>query len=478
MKTVKTCPFACVHTKIFCIFVRKFCSFDNWIDLITIMKYLYEKYKQHPVIVTDSRMVEPGAMFFALKGTSFDGNRFAASALEAGCACAVVDEKEYVVEGDNRYILVEDVLSTLQQLAAYHRQQLTIPVLQITGTNGKTTTKELISAVLSKKYNTLFTQGNLNNHIGVPRTLLRICPEHEIAVIETGANHPGEIAFLCQLVQADYGLITNVGRAHLEGFGSFEGVKRTKGELYDDLAARRKTVFLNAMDDDLRQMAEERGGALMADGPVMKVEPYVEGRVEDCSSYLVIQWREDDFSPWHTVRTHLVGAYNITNIRAAVTVGLFFGISAADIDAAIAGYVPTNSRSEFRDTGRNRLIVDAYNANPSSMQAALTNFGMMDVAHKMVILGDMRELGEDSEPEHRRIIERLAADGVKKAWLVGEEFRKVLSSCRMDVRDIDICTFSDVEEVKKALQEQPLEDYTLLIKGSNGMKLYQLPEWL
>lgn len=447
---------------------------------------IYEIYKAHPVVTTDNRQCEQGAMFFALKGASFDGNQFAASALEAGCAYAVVDEKEYAPEGDARYILVDDVLSTLQQLAQYHRQQLTIPVLQITGTNGKTTTKELVSAVLSRKYNTLFTQGNLNNHIGVPRTLLRIRPEHEIAVIETGANHPGEIDFLCGMVQADYGLITNVGRAHLEGFGSFEGVKKTKGELYDDLAKRGKMVFLNAFDDDLMAMVEKAFGKIdaisLASHECENVMPYVEGRVEDCSSFLRIQWRKEVDMPWHTVQTHLVGAYNIANIRAAITVGLYFGVDEADINQAIADYQPTNSRSEFRETAHNKLIVDAYNANPSSMNAALTNFAMMNVPQKMVILGDMRELAANSEQEHRSIIERLVKDGVELAWLVGEEFCKVVKENPQPSAEstdgVQIRTFAHVDEVKAELQAHLISGRTILIKGSNGTKLFQLPELL
>lgn len=416
-------------------------------------------------------------MFFALKGASFDGNTFAAKALEAGCAYAVIDEAEYQVEGDERYILVDDVLQTLQELAAYHRQQLTIPVLQITGTNGKTTTKELVSAVLSKKYNTLYTQGNLNNHIGVPRTLLRIRPEHEMAVIETGANHPGEIAFLCKMVQADYGLITNVGRAHLEGFGSFEGVKATKGELYDDLAARKKAIFLNCFDDDLMEMAAQRGGVPFADDPQLEVQPYVEGRVSDCNRFLEIQWREDDWGEWHSIQTHLIGAYNIANIRAAVTVGLFFDVPAEDIDAAIAEYQPTNSRSEFRDTGKNQLIVDAYNANPTSMAAALDNFQFVEAEKKMVILGMMGELGEVSPQEHQGILDRVLKQQPTQAWLVGEEFQKVVDEA-MQKAHPELHVFPSVEEVKAELQAQPLEGYTILIKGSNSQKLFQLPELL
>lgn len=426
---------------------------------------LYEIYQQHPVVTTDTRQCEEGSIFFALKGASFDGNAFAAKALETGCAYVVIDEKEYAVEGDARYILVDDVLETLQQLAAYHRQQLNIPVLQITGTNGKTTTKELVSAVLSRKYNTLFTQGNLNNHIGVPRTLLRIRPEHEMAVIETGANHPGEIAFLCKMVQADYGLITNVGRAHLEGFGSFEGVKATKGELYDDLAKRSKKAFLNAFDSDLLGMAQERS---------IETMPYVEGRVEDCSSFLSIQWREADDMPWHTVKTHLVGAYNIANIRAAVSVGLYFGVSAEQIDEALEAYTPTNSRSEFRDTGNNKLIVDAYNANPTSMAAALDNFQFVEAERKMVILGDMRELGADSDSEHCKVVQKVQQTNVAKAWFVGENFAHVPAS----LYTFDYQLFPSVEEVKAAIMSSRPEGYTILIKGSNGTKLFQLPELL
>lgn len=448
------------------------------------IEQLYTLYQAHPVVTTDTRQCEPNALFFALKGASFDGNQFAASALQAGCAYTVVDDPTCVPEGDHRYILVEDVLQTLQALAAYHRQQLGIPVLQITGTNGKTTTKELVSAVLSKRYNTLFTEGNLNNHIGVPRTLLRIRPEHEVAVIETGANHPGEIAFLCGMVQADYGLISNVGRAHLEGFGSFEGVKRTKGELYDDLKQRGKTIFLNGYDDTLREMAEERGFSLVVNEGRLPTAiprsgamagcaiPYVEGRVEDCSAYLVVQWRAHDYAPWHTIHTHLVGAYNLDNIRAAITVGLNFGVGEEPINEALSAYQPTNSRSEWRDTGRNRLIVDAYNANPTSMQAALDNFEQVQADNKMVILGMMGELGADSLQEHQRIVERVASLSLQKVWLVGAEFQ------RLGVVREGWSVFANVEEVQQALADKPLQDYTILIKGSNSTRLYQLPDSL
>ena len=429
---------------------------------------LYNLYLEHPVVTTDSRNCPEGSIFFALKGETFDGNEFAIQALEKGCAYAVVDNPE-IANQDERLILVPDVLKALQELAAHHRREWGGTVLQITGTNGKTTTKELISAVLSEGKQVLYTEGNLNNHIGVPRTLLRIKREHDIAIVETGANHPGEIADLCQIVGADYGLITNVGRAHLEGLGSFEGVKRTKGELYDDLHVRGKKIFLNAFDDDLLQMAQERGFSLWEDAL-----PYVEGRVSNVSPYVEMQWRAEDDAPWQSVKTNLIGAYNIANLRAAVTIGLHFGITPEQINHALETYKPTNSRSELREVGSNRLIVDAYNANPSSMKAALTNFSFFEDKHKMVILGDMRELGEASLEEHKRILKQLEEMNLERIWLVGEEFEKAVSDSSTH-QLINPSTFKDVEEVKAALKEGPIVDSAILIKGSNTTKLHQLP---
>lgn len=427
------------------------------------MSNLYSLYCEHPVVTTDSRNCPEGSIFFALKGVSFDGNDYAVQALEKGCAFAVVDNPE-ISALDERLILVPDVLTALQQLAAHHRRVWGGTVLQITGTNGKTTTKELISNVLAQSRHVLYTEGNLNNHIGVPLTLLRIRPEvHDIAVIETGANHPGEIADLCRIVQADWGLITNVGHAHLEGFGSFEGVKQTKGELYDDLCHRGKRIFINAFDEDLLNLASQRGFTLLNNAL-----PYVEGRVSSINPFVEIQWRADTDQPWHTVQTKLIGAYNITNLRAAVTVGLHFGISPEQIDQALSAYTPTNSRSELLTKGTNRLIVDAYNANPSSMSASLTNFSFIEGAHKMVILGEMRELGEESLEEHRRIVSQLREMELEHIWLVGSEFAKVA--------DPGMQVFKDVEAVKEALQAHPVSHSTILIKGSNGTKLYQLKE--
>lgn len=444
-----------------------------------VISELYDIYREHPVVTTDSRNCPEGSVFFALKGETFDGNAFAVQALEKGCAFAVVDNPDVAAQ-DERLILVPDVLTALQELAAHHRRVWGGPVIQITGTNGKTTTKELIAAVLSEGKRVLYTEGNLNNHIGVPLTLLRIRPEeHDIAVIETGANHPGEIADLCRIVQADWGLITNVGRAHLEGFGSFNGVKQTKGELYDDLHSRGKQIFLNAFDDVLLRMAQERGFILKQDAL-----PYVEGRVSAVAPFVEMQWQADDsdYLPlkgaggaWRTVRTNLIGAYNISNLRAAVTIGLYFGITPEQIDHALTTYKPTNSRSELRQVGTNRLIVDAYNANPSSMVAALTNFSFFEDAHKMVILGDMRELGVESLEEHKRILSQLQSMELERIWLVGEEFEKACSQSS-SASSYPIRIFKDVEAVKEALKESPITNATILIKGSNSTKLYQLPE--
>ena len=426
---------------------------------------LYKLFLQFPEITTDSRTCPEGSMFFALKGENFDGNLYAIQALEKGCALAVVDRSDIIPKGDSRFILVNDVLGSLQSLAAYHRKQMNIPVIQITGTNGKTTTKELLSAVLSKKYNTLYTQGNLNNHIGVPRTLLRLTSEHEIAVIETGANHPGEIAFLCNMVQADCGLITNVGRAHLEGFGSFEGVKSTKGELYDDLNSRGCFAFLNTEDADLSAMATERG---------ISIIPYAEGGIEECNPMLCVRWFCPQEEKWHTVQTNLIGSYNLANVLSAITVGLHFDVMPTDIDKALEEYVPTNNRSEFRNTGRNKLIVDAYNANPTSMAAALENFRQMKAENKMAILGEMRELGADSATEHQKVVDRLATMNLHEIWLVGQEF------CNADCSALSIphSIFNSVDEVKTKLSSTPVSDRTILIKGSNGTKLFQLPDLL
>ncbi|MDY6296860.1 MAG: UDP-N-acetylmuramoyl-tripeptide--D-alanyl-D-alanine ligase [Alloprevotella sp.] len=429
-------------------------------------QYLYYSYfKRVPRVTTDTRRIEAGSVFFALRGESFNGNNFAEQALANGCAYAVVDD-ESLRGRDVRLLFVDDVLSTLQHLAALHRREFGLPVLQITGTNGKTTTKELCSAVLAKQFNVLFTQGNLNNHIGVPLTLLRLRADHEIAVIETGANHPGEIAALCAIVHANCGLITNVGRAHLEGFGSFEGVVRTKSELYDDLRTRSDSfVFLHADNDILCE--KSRGLPAVTYGTVGHGY-YVEGEVLGCNPFLAFRWRKQD-GAWHDVQTHLIGSYNVTNALAACAVGLRFGVDENDICEAIAEYQPTNSRSELRETGHNRLIVDAYNANPTSMAAALENFRLLPFTHKMLILGQMGELGDVSAEEHQHLVAHIEEVGAEKVWLVGKAFRPFAGRYRF---------FEHVDEVAAELRAHPVEGYTILLKGSNSTRLHQLPPLL
>ena len=427
---------------------------------------LYAIFQQHPVVTTDSRRTPEGSMFFALKGETFDGNQYAAKALEAGCAVAVVDDAR--VAKDTRYVVVDNVLETLQRLAHHHREQMGGKmIIQITGTNGKTTTKELVAAVLSRIAPVQYTQGNLNNHIGTPLTLLTLQDDDGFGIIETGANHPGEIAMLSNIVDPDMGLITNVGRAHLAGFGSFEGVKKTKAELYDYIRRENKIgIFLNAGDGDLVEMAA--GLPAMRYGLTGTSEVDVWGEVVSCSPFVKFRYRQAHVG-WQTVQTRLIGAYNIHNLMAAVAVGVQFGVPFSVINEALADYRPTNNRSEFRDTGRNRLIIDAYNANPTSMAAALDNFARIPDERKMMILGDMFELGDDSAAEHQRVADRAAETGAEQVWLVGKHFAGTRSPYRV---------FADVEEVKTELAQHPLHGYTVLIKGSNGTRLYQLPDLL
>lgn len=427
---------------------------------------LYKLYIQHPVITTDSRECPEDSMFFALKGASFNGNAFAAGALERGCRYAVVDEKEYVVPEDERYILVDDVLKTLQQLAHYHREQFKIPVIEVTGTNGKTTTKELMACVLSKKYNVLYTQGNFNNHIGVPKTLLRLTAEHTMAVIETGANHPGEIKTLAEIVDPDFGIITNVGMAHIEGFGSFEGVVRTKGELYDYLRGKHGAVFVDRDSKDLTGMA---GGLhQICYGAPGGDTLSVEGEVVECAPFLKFRWRPAG-GEWQTVQTQLIGAYNVKNLMAAATVGRAFGVPVEQINDALAAYKPVNNRSQLTETADNKLIVDAYNANPTSMMAALENFRDMKVDNKMVILGNMGELGGASWREHQKVVDFLVGESFRHVWLVGHGFKSLQHPFR---------TFDNVEQVKQALSIKKPKGYYILIKASHAMKLYELPDYL
>ena len=439
---------------------------------------LYEIFKNHPVITTDTRQCPEGSIFFALKGERFNGNKFALQALEAGCAYAVVDE-DVAGNEEDRLIKMDDVLKALQDLAHYHRQQFNGPVLQITGTNGKTTTKELVAAVLGEKWHVTFTQGNLNNHIGVPRTLLTLPfeSENEIAVIETGANHPGEIAFLCDIVNPDCGLITNVGRAHLEGFGSFEGVIATKTELYACLRQKKDGfIFLHGDNEHLVPKAE----GLKSIRYGSTGHGYcVEGEVVECNPFVKMRWRSKDEADWHEVQTQLIGAYNIDNMLAAAAVGLYFGVTPEQVDHALGNYAPHLGRSELKRTEHNTLIVDAYNANLTSMTAALDNFRQIPAAHKMAVLGEMRELGAASAEAHRQVMEMALTLGLEKLWLVGEEMSKLANEQMSKLTNVtEVRFFHNVEEVKAELAGTPLTDFLILIKGSNGTHLYELPEYL
>lgn len=422
---------------------------------------LYKCFMECGKVTTDSRNCPEGSMFIALKGETFNGNAFAAQALKQGCRYAVIDESEYAGEGT---ILVDNCLQALQQLANYHRRQLKTPVIGITGTNGKTTTKELISTVLSRKFNTLYTEGNFNNHIGVPLTLLRLTKEHEMAVVEMGANHPGEIKTLVHIAEPDYGIITNVGKAHLQGFGSFEGVIRTKGELYDFLRAKGgATIFIQNENPYLNGIAE--GLTCVRYGQTAGL--YVSGELISCSPFLSFRWTAEGVS--HEVNTHLIGSYNLDNMLAAAAIGRYFGVSDDDISSALASYLPHNNRSQLKETADNKLIVDAYNANPTSMMAALKNFRQVEAPHKMVILGDMKELGEASREEHQKVVDYLKECGFDRVVLVGPEFAAATHSYQ---------TFQHVDEVLADIRIHKPQGYYILIKGSNSMKLSQLPEYL
>ena len=451
----------------------------------------YELYLRHPHISTDTRHLAKDSLFFALKGASFDGNQFALQALEAGCAYAVVDDIN-IAQQDKRCILVDNTLTALQVLAAYHRRQLKTPILQITGTNGKTTTKELAAAVLSERFNVLYTEGNFNNHIGVPLTLLRLTEEHEFAVIETGANHIGEIALLSDIVAPDCGIITNVGKAHIEGFGSFEGVIQAKTELYENIR-QRNMKLLEEVDGNVQFREGSTPLFVFLNGDNPHLAPHteglptltygspnhgyvVEGEVVSCDPFLTFRWRKNG-GQWHEVATQLIGAYNLDNALAAVLVGLTYNVHVASIDKALRHYAPHNNRSEYRKTEHNRLIIDAYNANLSSMHAALHSFAQTEDAHKMMILGDMRELGDASADAHKEVLQLALTTGSQQVWVVGREFAQALTTLSTDEAAL-FRTFPDVEAVKAELQAHPFSDQLILIKGSNGTRLFQLPEYL
>ena len=424
-----------------------------------IIDRLYKSYLKHPQVTTDSRHIPEGSVFFALKGEYFNGNEFAMEALSKGAILAVVDEM--ISGSDKRIIRVNNVLNTLQALASYHRSQLGLKVIGITGTNGKTTTKELIQAVLKKKYRTLATFGNLNNHIGVPLTLLSMTKEHDFAVVEMGANHIGEIARLCTIASPDYGIITNIGKAHLEGFGGFEGVIKAKTELYDFIHKSGGEIFINA-DNEL----------LTSHAVGIKSITYGENEQVDCRGELIGDFPFLDLkctmkSRSVIIKSQLTGRYNFENIVASVCIGNYFNVPLSEIKDAIESYKPANNRSQIVHTSGNTLILDAYNANPSSMKAAIENFASGKFKNKVMILGDMAELGVDSQAEHISILELIKSLALNNVILTGPEFAEANQSFGFDVT-------GDMDQLKALLNKVHLHNSTILIKGSRKMQLEQI----
>jgi UDP-N-acetylmuramoyl-tripeptide--D-alanyl-D-alanine ligase len=422
---------------------------------------LYALYLQHPAVETDTRKLRPGTIFFALKGGNFNGNAFARQAIDAGAVAAVIDDPAYVIDG--KTILVNDVLTTLQELARHHRSQFKIPFIAITGSNGKTTTKELIHAVLSAHYRTYTTEGNLNNHIGIPLTLLRVRPDAEMAVIEMGANHQREIAGYCRYTLPTHGLITNVGKAHLEGFGGEEGVRKGKGELFDYLRTITDgTVFVNWDYDYLHDMSKGIG-TIVTYGTQAGVQ--VQGNILQSDPFLVVNM-ETGFSI-KTIATQLVGAYNLPNVLAAVAVGKHFNVPEKTIANALEQYTPSNSRSQLLRQGTNTIILDAYNANPSSMKLAIENFARLQASDKVLLLGAMAELGMGSIDEHKAIVDLIGQYQWKDVALVGGDFLRF---------DHPYHRFSNVAEARSWWQAQQFVHTSFLIKGSRSMQMEKILE--
>jgi UDP-N-acetylmuramoyl-tripeptide--D-alanyl-D-alanine ligase len=441
---------------------------------MTTIQQLYQLYLQHPVISTDTRKIAPGSLFFALKGEKFDANTFAQQAIEAGAAYAIIDNEQYKV--NDQCLLVTDVLTTLQDLARYHRSQLTIPVIGLTGTNGKTTTKELINAVLSQQFTTLATQGNLNNHIGVPLTILSINASHQVAVIEMGANHVKEIELLCNIAQPTHGLITNVGKAHLEGFGSIEGVKIAKGELYDFTSIHGGVTFINSNNPILMEMQAKRKFSVT---PVFygdAIDDLVSGEITENAPLLSLQWTNNASGETHSIKTQLTGAYNLDNILVAICLGVYFKLSSSQINAGIEGYQPKNNRSQIVRTATNTLICDYYNANPSSMMVAIENIGKITADKKVLILGDMFEMGAEAATEHAAVMQKALETEVDERIFIGQEFSKAPQLLKSGTFSGTATTYATTQEAIEGLKTHTIANSTILIKGSRGMALERLVE--
>lgn len=426
---------------------------------------LYQIYLKHPYVFTDSRKAAGGGIFFALKGERFDGNNFALQALADGAHCAVVDRSDLASSKGCFY--VEDVLKALQMLANYHRKHLNIPILAITGTNGKTTTKELISQVLSEKFKVLATVGNLNNHIGVPLTLLAITPEHELAVIEMGANHPGEIQFLCEIAEPDYGIITNVGKAHLEGFGSFEGVKQTKSELYRFIASRGKGIFINISNEHLLPLAKDNMVQFTYAPGNSDADLYGESAGDELQVVAKVWFGKG----WLYLKSKLSGNYNLENILAAARIGLFFGLDPLQIQRGIEAYIPANNRSQVLQKGSSTILLDCYNANPSSMVLSVQHFIQLKRTSKLMVLGDMLELGPAAPAEHQKVVDLIRENYHDEVILVGKHFMETEAPA-------SYLRYMNIDEMKEKFDYTLLHHRTILIKGSRGIKLEKLVEWM
>lgn len=464
-----------------------------------MIEKLYALFLKHPIVCTDTRDIKPGSIFFALKGGNFNGNKFAEKAIEMGCAFAVIDEENFVTKENcgteqfplkkgvrgiyGKFVVVDNVLSALQQLANHHRKQLNIPIIGITGSNGKTTTKELINAVLSKKYKVLATVGNLNNHIGVPLTLLNITNEHEIAIVEMGANHQGEIAELCNIAEPDFGIITNIGKAHLEGFGGIEGVKKGKSELYKYIQSKAGKLFVHGDDEVLLELSANNEKITYG---TKKLYDIVGELQENNSEFISFKWatryNAAEIKKSELVPTQLVGIYNYYNLLCAACVGHYFKVDDALINLALREYTPSNNRSQLLKTKNNTLILDYYNANPSSMSLAIENFANLNHPNKMVILGDMLELGFESEKEHDSIVNLLKQKNISNAILVGPLFiqagKSLTPNSSPNGEGSGWRIFSNSDEAVEFLKQNKITDSTILIKGSRGIKLEKVVEVL
>ena len=429
------------------------------------IKKLYGIFHATSGITTDSRSISNGMVFFALKGDNFDGNKYAAQALDQGCSFAVIDNPSF--KKDARYILVDDVLQTLQSLAMYHREQMDIPVIAITGSNGKTTTKELLSTILGLKWKTVSTKGNLNNHIGVPLTLLKIKADTQFAVVEVGANHPGEIASLCNIIKPTHGLITNIGRAHIGEFGSFENVVKAKAELYEWLRSNNGSIFVNTGNKRLMDLIR----------PSDHIIPYNPNGIESSGSFSVInsvpflqvRWKINNEE--YTLNTHLFGSYNLENLAASIAVGKHFELDSEKIKSAVESYIPQNNRSQVFTTQNNTLILDAYNANPTSMEASVNEFLKLKEKNKILILGDMLELGGDTWYEHHRMVELIVNKPDLKSFLIGNSFKEASN-------EMNIHTFNDINEAIEYFKLNPPLKSTILLKGSRLVGLEKLIPFL